>query len=125
MDRDSSPSNAMDMDDDISSGSSGSGSDTSAPTSTMAAREYLLHKAKFTTTGRVVDGVKSPPMFPLAHEKVFDAETMKPNAAKLKKWFKKEGKLHKEDILHIVSEASAILRQEPNLLSVSSPITGA
>jgi hypothetical protein len=63
-------------------------------------------------------------MFPLAHEKAFDQETGKPNAAKLKKWFKKEGKLHKDDIMTIVAEASAILRQEPNLLQVASPITG-
>ena len=121
---DANASNSMDLDDDVSSTSSSVESTSSKPTSTAPAREYLLHKAKFTTTGRVVEGVKSPPMHPLAHEKLFDPETGKPNAAKLKKWFRKEGRLHKDDILSLVSEASAVLRKEPNLLSVSSPITG-
>lgn len=114
----------MDLDDDVSSTSSSVESTSSKPNSAPPAREYLLHKAKFTTTGRVVEGVKSPPMHPLAHEKLFDPETGKPNVLKLKKWFRKEGRLNKDDILTIVSEASAILRKEPNLLSVSSPITG-
>lgn len=116
--------NSMDLDDDVSSSSSSAESTSSKQNSAPSAREYLLHKAKFTTTGRVVDGVVSPPMFPLAHDKLFDAETGKPNATKLKKWFRKEGKLHKDDIITIVTEASQILRAEPNLLSVSSPITG-
>lgn len=116
--------NSMDLDDDVSSSSSGSESESKSPTHAPLAREYLLHKAKHTTTGRVIDSVKPPPMYPLAHEKLFDAETGKPNAVKLKKWFRKEGRLYKDDILTLVSQASAILRNEPNLLSVSSPITG-
>lgn len=120
---DATTSNSMDLDDDASSMSSSAESTSSKPAAAPA-REYLLHKAKFTTTGRVVEGVKSPPMYPLAHDKLFDPETGKPNTQKLKKWFRKEGRLHKEDIMTIVSEASAILRKEPNLLSVSSPITG-
>lgn len=123
MDESTHPS-SMDLDDDVSSSSSSSESESKTQAPAQPAREYLLHKAKFTTTGRVIDSVKCPPMHPLAHEKLFDAETGKPNAAKLKKWFRKEGRLHKDDILAIVSEASAILRNEPNLLSVSSPITG-
>lgn len=123
MDHDPTHHESTEMDDDASSVSTGSES-TGVATPAMPAREYLLHTAKHTTTGRVIDSIKSPPMHPLAHEKAIDPETGKPNAAKLKKWFKKEGKLHKEDILHIISEASAILRQEPNMLSVSSPITG-
>ena len=123
MDDSTNPS-AMDLDDDVSSSASGTESEGSQATNPTPTREYLLHKAKHTTTGRVVEAIKCPPNRPLAHEKLFDAETGKPNAVKLKKWFRKEGRLHKDDILHIVSEASAILRKEPNLLSVSSPITG-
>jgi serine/threonine-protein phosphatase 2B catalytic subunit len=122
MDDSTNPS-AMDLDDDVSSSASGTESEGSQATNPTPTREYLLHKAKHTTTGRVVEAIKCPPNRPLAHEKLFDAETGKPNAVKLKKWFRKEGRLHKDDILHIVSEASAILRKEPNLLSVSSPIT--
>lgn len=114
----------MDVDEDVSSSVSGSGSDSENVGNVPQPREYLLHKAKFTTTGRVVEGVKPPPMYPLAHDKLFDAETGKPNVQKLKKWLRKEGRLHKDDIIAIVTEAAAILRQEPNLLSVASPITG-
>ena len=116
--------NSMDLDDGVSSSSSTSESEVKPHAPAPPAREYLLHKAKYTTTGRVIDSVKSPPMHPLAHEKLFDADTGKPNAAKLKKWFRKEGRLHKDDILTIVTEVSVILKNEPNLLSVSSPITG-
>jgi len=45
------------------------------------------------------------------------------NIPKLKEHFLNEGRLAKEDVLKILGKADAILRAEPNLLKVQSPVT--
>ena len=49
----------------------------------------------------------------------------KPNVAFLKDHFFRQGRLSEEHALHIIDAASTILRAEPNILTVDSPVTGA
>jgi serine/threonine-protein phosphatase 2B catalytic subunit len=47
-----------------------------------------------------------------------------PNASFLKSHFIKEGKLHEQQTLYIVEEATKVLSEEPNLLEISGSTTG-
>jgi serine/threonine-protein phosphatase 2B catalytic subunit len=49
----------------------------------------------------------------------------KPDVAFLKTHFYREGRLKEEHALHIIEKATQLLRAEPNVLSVDSPVTGA
>jgi serine/threonine-protein phosphatase 2B catalytic subunit len=86
-------------------------------------REIILHGARHTTTGRVVDSVPAPASKVLEWDEVFDVDG-KPRAEVIKQHFIREGRMHEDHILKIVTEAQAILAQEPNLLEVAAPATG-
>jgi serine/threonine-protein phosphatase 2B catalytic subunit len=49
----------------------------------------------------------------------------KPDVAFLKNHFYREGRLKEEHALYIIEKATQLLRAEPNVLSVDSPVTGA
>jgi serine/threonine-protein phosphatase 2B catalytic subunit len=49
----------------------------------------------------------------------------KPDVAFLKNHFFREGRLKEEHALYIIEKATQLLRAEPNVLSVDSPVTGA
>lgn len=49
----------------------------------------------------------------------------KPDIAFLKNHFYREGRLTEDQALFIIERASELLRQEPNLLEIDAPITGA
>lgn len=49
----------------------------------------------------------------------------KPDVAFLKTHFYREGRLKEEHALYIIEKATQLLRAEPNVLSVDSPVTGA
>ena len=48
----------------------------------------------------------------------------KPNLDLVKDHFLHEGRLSEEQALFILSEATALMRREPNMLVLSGPITG-
>ena len=65
-------------------------------------------------------------MLPPTDAQFFSAEDpTKPDIAFLKNHFYREGRLTEEQALFILSRASDILKNEPNLLEVDAPITGA
>ena len=49
----------------------------------------------------------------------------KPDVAFLKNHFYREGRIKEEHALYIIEKATQLLRAEPNVLTVDSPITGA
>ena len=48
----------------------------------------------------------------------------KPDIAFLKNHFYREGRLSEDQAQFIIEKATVILRSEPNMLSVDSPVTG-
>jgi serine/threonine-protein phosphatase 2B catalytic subunit len=48
----------------------------------------------------------------------------KPDVAFLKNHFYREGRLTEDQALYIIEKATEIMRVEPNLLNLSSPLTG-
>jgi len=48
-----------------------------------------------------------------------------PNASYLKEHFFREGRVFEQHALWIVQTATEIMKMEPNMVSVSSPVTGA
>ena len=52
-------------------------------------------------------------------------EKGKPDVAFLKNHFYREGRLKEEHALYILEKATRLLRAEPNVLAVDSPVTGA
>ena len=72
---------------------------------------------------RVVKDVIAPPMYALGSDRVFNAKTGLPNLAALKEHLSREGRLTLEAALSIVSQASALLRAEPNMVELKYPIT--
>lgn len=46
-----------------------------------------------------------------------------PNLSFLKEHFKREGRLTEEQVLHILNSTNDLLKNEPNLLRISAPIT--
>lgn len=71
---------------------------------------------------RAVPSVAAPPSRPLAHSELFNTEG-KINTNILKDHFYKEGKLELEDVKYIILTATSLLRKEPNLLKLQSPMT--
>jgi serine/threonine-protein phosphatase 2B catalytic subunit len=71
---------------------------------------------------RAVPSVSAPPAKPLPHTEVFNTDG-KINTNTLKDHFFREGKLELEDVKHIIITATEILRKEPNLLKLQSPMT--
>jgi len=52
-------------------------------------------------------------------------EKGKPDVAFLKNHFYREGRVKEEHALYILEKATRLLRAEPNVLTVDSPVTGA
>ncbi|BGP56174.1 hypothetical protein JCM8202_005944 [Rhodotorula sphaerocarpa] len=78
----------------------------------------------FSTQERVVKDVQACASQKPTDEQFYsDASRTKPNIAFLKNHFYREGRLTDEQALFIISEASKLLREEPNLLEVDAPIT--
>lgn len=73
---------------------------------------------------RVVKEVSMPPRLPLPSETCFHPDSGKPNIRAITQWFQQEGRLKMEDLVKIIDLAAAILIEEPNMLEISSPITG-
>lgn len=78
------------------------------------------------TTERVVKDVQAPAFYKPTREQFFDKnDGTKPDIHFLKNHFYREGRLTDEQAIFILTEASKILKEEPNLLEVDAPITGA
>lgn len=68
--------------------------------------------------------VQAPAFHKPTDEQFYDPQDpSKPNLAFLKQHFCREGRLTEGQALHILSEATKILRSEPNLLEMDAPIT--
>lgn len=78
------------------------------------------------TKERQIKDVQAPAFRKPTDEQFYHDETRtKPDIAFLKNHFYREGRLTDEQALFILKEASKVLREEPNLLEVDAPITGA
>ncbi|KAJ2835014.1 3',5'-cyclic-nucleotide phosphodiesterase (PDEase) (3':5'-CNP) [Coemansia furcata] len=76
------------------------------------------------TTGRAVPSVPPPTTEIPEHSVVFeDGNEAKPQCAFLRDHFFREGRLREADALAIIREATALLRAEPTLLTLDSPVT--
>lgn len=89
---------------------------------------YAKVGGPFTTVYRVyIDttiDVQAPAFHKPTDEQFYDPnEPNKPNLAFLKQHFCREGRLTEDQALFILSEATKILRAEPNLLEMDAPIT--
>ncbi|CAG9329083.1 unnamed protein product [Blepharisma stoltei] len=71
---------------------------------------------------RVVKNSTIPPHRPLDHNLLFPDKSKIPDTKILREHLKKEGKLHKSDLIQIIESASSIFRSEPNLLWLRDPI---
>lgn len=77
---------------------------------------------KIDTTDRVVKSVAYPATFAPRDEDVFLKNGL-PNCEFLKKHFYDEGRLQEHQAVRILKDATAVLTQEPNLLTVPAPVT--
>ncbi|KAJ1943451.1 3',5'-cyclic-nucleotide phosphodiesterase (PDEase) (3':5'-CNP), partial [Linderina macrospora] len=76
------------------------------------------------TTDRVMPDVTPPATAIPEHSDVFEnGDQSKPNCDFLKDHFFREGRLRESDALAILEEATSILKAEPTLLTLSSPVT--
>ncbi|ORX74473.1 calcineurin [Linderina pennispora] len=76
------------------------------------------------TTDRMMPEVAPPATAIPEHSDVFEnGDQTKPNCDFLKDHFFREGRLRESDALAILEEATAILKSEPTLLTLSSPVT--
>ncbi|PIA18637.1 Metallo-dependent phosphatase, partial [Coemansia reversa NRRL 1564] len=74
--------------------------------------------------GRVVKSVALPAAEVLEHEELFEGgDERRPQCALLRDHFFREGRLREQDALAIIREATALLRAEPTLLTLNSPVT--
>lgn len=76
------------------------------------------------TQERVVKDVQAPAMTIPTDDQFFSkTEKGKPDVAFLKNHFHREGRIKEEHALYILEKATRLLRAEPNVLSVDSPVT--
>ncbi|KAJ1722403.1 3',5'-cyclic-nucleotide phosphodiesterase (PDEase) (3':5'-CNP) [Coemansia biformis] len=76
------------------------------------------------TTERAVPDVPYPATEIPDHDQVFEAgDERRPQCALLRDHFFREGRLREQDALAIIREATQVLRAEPTLLTLSSPVT--
>ncbi|TRM60358.1 Metallo-dependent phosphatase-like protein [Schizophyllum amplum] len=78
------------------------------------------------TQERVIKDVQAPAMQTPTDEQFFadrGQDRTKPDIAFLKNHFYREGRLTEEQALWIIEHGAAVLREEPNVLSVDAPIT--
>lgn len=90
--------------------------------------DFTLHTmedgTQVSTLERVCKDVQAPAFHKPTDEQFYDTkDPSKPNLAFLKQHFCREGRLTEEQALYILSEATKILRSEPNLLEMDAPIT--
>ncbi|RPB19900.1 Metallo-dependent phosphatase [Terfezia boudieri ATCC MYA-4762] len=90
--------------------------------------DFTLHTmddgSQVSTLERVCKDVQAPAFHKPTEEQFYDPkDPNKPNLAFLKQHFCREGRLTEEQALYILSEATKILRSEPNLLEMDAPIT--
>ncbi|KAF8468135.1 Metallo-dependent phosphatase-like protein [Kalaharituber pfeilii] len=90
--------------------------------------DFTLHTMEDGTTvstlERVCKDVQAPAFHKPTDEQFYDPkDPTKPNLAFLKQHFCREGRLTEDQALYILSEATKILRSEPNLLEMDAPIT--
>ncbi|KAF8456405.1 Metallo-dependent phosphatase-like protein [Terfezia claveryi] len=90
--------------------------------------DFTLHTmddgTQVSTLERVCKDVQAPAFHKPTEEQFYDPkDPNKPNLAFLKQHFCREGRLTEEQALYILSEATKILRSEPNLLEMDAPIT--
>ena len=71
---------------------------------------------------RVIKEILPPPMFNLTHKQLFPVEHL-PDWKLLQSHLTKEGKLDKDDILHLIDLFKSIISKESNLVSMKDPIT--
>lgn len=71
---------------------------------------------------RFLQSLAPPPVGFLAHELLYPANSKKPDLEVLKDYLKREGKVHKNDCIQILSETQALLASEANLLHISEPV---
>jgi serine/threonine-protein phosphatase 2B catalytic subunit len=70
--------------------------------------------------------VQAPAMTIPTDDQFFSkTEKGKPDVAFLKNHFYHEGRLKEEHALYIIDKTTQLLRAEPNVLTVDSPVTGA
>lgn len=92
--------------------------------------DFTLHTTDDGTTvstqERVVKDVQAPAFHKPTDEQFYSAQDpSKPDIAFLKNHFYREGRLTDDQALFILRRATEILKNEPNLLEVDAPITGA
>lgn len=83
----------------------------------------IRHVTSASTTDRAVRTVAAPAANPLSHEALFGGEGGKIDMPTLQKHLLQEGKLSTPDLLSLIKQVTDILRAEPTLLTIDSPIT--
>ena len=71
---------------------------------------------------RYLQTLSPPPIGFLYHELLYPLNSKKPALEVLKAHLKKEGRLHKNDCIRIISETQALLSAEANLLHLVEPV---
>ena len=103
------------------------------PSSSFGGRRrcHPRKNAKMSTTERPVQGVPMPVAHTLRSDVLFKhvagagpsgGDRVDINIPALKTHFYHEGKLEVDDVLYILNTATEILRSEPNVLNITSPI---
>lgn len=69
-------------------------------------------------------GVPLPPSHRLLMDEVYDRRTNKPRPEVLKEHFIKEGRVDEQVALKIITEGTALLKQEKTMLDIEAPVTG-
>ncbi|KAJ2666504.1 3',5'-cyclic-nucleotide phosphodiesterase (PDEase) (3':5'-CNP), partial [Coemansia sp. RSA 1085] len=113
---------------DIDQDASGDTVMQDAPVLTIPKVGFSVHQPEedqsTQTTERVVKEVPLPASEIPQHSDVFeDDDEKRPQCELLRDHFFREGRLREQDALAILREATALLRSEPTLLSLSSPVT--
>jgi len=84
--------------------------------------EVPLKDRKEIPMDRVVKDVVAPPMWPLAHEQLFDKDG-KPKLDVLKAHLQKEGRIEWKAAKKLIDDCTALLKKESNILELKYPIT--
>lgn len=93
--------------------------DATVTDATKAASD--IHTTPISTTERAMTEVPPPVWDYLSAKELWSGD--KPNIAALKAHFLKEGRLDPKDAVKIINAAAAVLKKEPNLLTIQDPVT--
>ena len=85
-------------------------------------RKKNIHAPKLSTTERIMKDVPMPTSKVLQKADLLDEKGI-PNPDVLRNHLKQEGKLAKDLLLEIISQATQILVQEPNVVAIKEPVT--